>query len=110
MARSLNKVMIIGILGRDPEMRFTPNGQSVSSFSIACDRSWLSPEGERRVDTDWFNVVVWGDLAETVKKTLYKGCLTYVEGRLQTRVWTDNQGNQHKSVEIVAQEVMQLNG
>jgi single-strand DNA-binding protein len=109
MARSLNKVMIIGILGRDPEMRFTPNGQSVSSFSIACDRSWLSPDGERRVETDWFNVVVWGDLAETVKQTLYKGCLTYVEGRLQSRVWKDNQGNQRRSVEIVAQDIMLLN-
>lgn len=108
MARSLNKVMIIGIVGRDPEMRFTPNGQSVSSFSIACDRFWHSPQGERQVDTDWFNVVVWGDLAETVKQSLYKGCLAYVEGGLQTRVWKDDEGSQHRRVEIVAQEIMLL--
>lgn len=110
MTLCLNKVMIIGILGRDPEMRFTPNGQSVSSFSIGCNRPSSTLEGERQVETDWYHVVVWGDLAETVHQTLYEGCLAFVEGRLQTRIWRDEHGNQKKSVEIVAQQVMLLEG
>lgn len=106
MARGLNKVMIIGHLGRDPEMRFTPNGKSVASFSLACDRNWKSSDGEKHTDTEWFNVVAWGDLAEISKQYLSKGSLVYVEGRLQTRLWSDNNGNQHKNVEIVARDIL----
>jgi single-strand DNA-binding protein len=106
MTRGLNKVMIIGHLGRDPQMRFTPNGKSVASFSVACDRSWKSADGEKRKDTEWFNVVAWGDLAEISKQYLSKGSLVYVEGRLQTRDWSDKKGNQHKSVEVIARDIL----
>ena len=108
MARCLNKVMIIGHLGRDPEMRFTPTGKSVSSFSVACNRSWKSKDGERKTETDWFNVVAWGDLAEISKQYLSKGSLVYVEGRLQIRDWMDSNGNKQKSVEIIAREILML--
>jgi len=100
--------MVIGYLGRDPEMRFTPNGKSVSNFSIACSRSWKGSDGEKHTETEWFNVVAWGNLAEISKKFLVKGSLAYIEGRLQSRLWKDNDGNQHKSVEIVAQEILML--
>ena len=109
MARGLNKVMVIGFLGRDPEMRYTPSGKSVVSFSIACDRSWKNNDGEKHTETDWFNVVAWGDLAEICNKYLSKGSQAYVEGRIQTRTWKDNDGQQHKSVDIVAQQVLLLN-
>ena len=98
--------MIIGYLGRDPEMRFTPTGKSVSSFSVACNRSWKSKDGERHTDTDWFNVVAWGDLAEISKQYLSKGSMVYVEGRLQIREWVDSNGNSQKSVEIIARDIM----
>lgn len=106
MAHCLNKVMIIGYLGRDPEMRFTPTGKSVSSFSVACNRSWKSKDGERHTDTDWFNVVAWGDLAEISKQYLSKGSMVYVEGRLQIREWVDSNGSSQKSVEIIARDIM----
>lgn len=106
MARCLNKVMIIGYLGRDPELRFTPTGKSVSSFSVACNRSWKAKDGERKTETDWFNVVAWGDLAEFAKQYLSKGSMVYIEGRLQIRDWTDSNGNPQKSVEIVARDIM----
>lgn len=109
MARGLNKVMVIGFLGRDPEMRYTPSGKSVVSFSIACDRTWKDSDGEKHTETDWFNVVAWGDLAEICSKYLSKGSQAYVEGRIQTRTWKDNDGQQHKSVDIVAQQVLLLN-
>jgi len=108
MARGLNKVMVIGNLGRDPEMRFTPTGKSVANFSVACNRSWKNPGGELHKETEWFNTVAWGKLAEISKKYLKKGSLVYVEGRLQTRVWQDNDGNQHKSIEIVARDILLL--
>jgi len=109
MARGLNKVMIIGYLGRDPEMRFTPTGKSVASFSVACTRSWKSADGEVHTEIEWFNVIAWGELAEVSKQYLAKGSLVYVEGRLQTRTWQDNEGNQHKSIEITARDIMLLN-
>ena len=109
MARGLNKVMVIGYLGRDPEMRYTPNGRSVVSFSIACDRSWKNADGEKQTETDWFNVVAWGDLAEICNKYLSKGSQAYIEGRIQTRTWQDNEGQQRTSVDIVAQQVLLLN-
>lgn len=108
MARGLNKVMVIGYLGRDPEMRFTPSGKSVANFSIASSRSWKSADGEKQTETEWFNVVAWGSLAEIAKQYLEKGSLAYVEGRLQSRSWEDNKGVQHKSVEIVARDILLL--
>lgn len=109
MARGLNKVMVIGFLGRDPEMRYTPKGKSVVSFSIACDRYWKGSDGEKHKDTDWFNVVAWGELADICNKYLSRGSQAYVEGRIQTRIWQDKEGQQHKSVDIVAQQVLLLN-
>ena len=108
MSRGLNKVMIIGRLGREPEMRYTPSGKPVTTFSIATSRSWNTSEGERRTETEWFNVVAWGNLAEICKQYLNKGHLVYVEGRLQTRHWDDQEGNKHVSTEIVANEMIML--
>jgi single-strand DNA-binding protein len=108
MTRSLNKVMIIGRLGRDPEMRYTPSGRPVTTFSVATSRSWNTSEGERRSETEWFNVVAWGSLAEICKQYLNKGQQVYVEGRLQTRYWDDSEGNKHSSTEIVANEMIML--
>ncbi|MCJ7535192.1 MAG: single-stranded DNA-binding protein [Anaerolineales bacterium] len=108
MNRGLNKVMIIGRLGRDPEMRYTPSGRPVTTFNIASTRSWNSSDGERHTETEWFNIVAWGSLAEICKQHLTKNQQVYVEGRLQTRVWEDANGNKRSSTEIVAKEMIVL--
>lgn len=108
MSRGLNKVMIIGRLGRDPEMRYTPSGRPVTTFSVATSRSWNTADGERRTETEWFNVVAWSSLAEICNQYLVKGQQVYIEGRLQTRQWEDDQGKRHSSVEIVANEMIIL--
>jgi single-strand DNA-binding protein len=108
MNRGLNKVMIIGRLGRDPEMRYTPSGRPVTTFNIASTRSWNSSDGERHTETEWFNIVAWGSLAEICKQHLTKNQQVYVEGRLQTRVWEDTNGNKRSSTEIVAKEMIVL--
>ena len=108
MARGLNKVMIIGNLGRDPEMRYTPSGKPVTSFSLASSRSWVASDGERREETEWFNVVAWGTLAEICNQHLTKGQRVYVEGRLQTRSWEDDNGHRHFRTEVVANEMIIL--
>ncbi len=108
MSRGLNKVMIIGHLGREPEMRYTPSGRPVTSFSVATTRTWNSPDGERREETEWFNVVAWGNLAEICKQYLVKGQQVYVEGRLQTRRWEDQEGKKHFTTEVVANEMIML--
>lgn len=108
MARGLNKVMIIGHVGREPEMRYTPSGRPVTSFSVATSRTWTSAEGERREETEWFNIVAWGTLAEICKSHLSKGQQVYVEGRLQTRGWEDETGKKHFRTELVANEMILL--
>ncbi len=108
MSRGLNKVQVIGHLGKDPEMRYTPSGKPVTTFSVAVSRSWNSADGERHSETEWFNVVAWGNLAEICKQYLVKGQQVFVEGRLQTRRWDDKEGQKHTSVEIVANEMMML--
>ncbi|MBN1954494.1 MAG: single-stranded DNA-binding protein [Anaerolineae bacterium] len=108
MSRGLNKVMIIGNLGRDPEMRYTPSGRPVTSFSVATTRGWTNAEGERREETEWFNVVAWGNLAEICKQHLYKGRQVYIEGRLQTRGWEDAEGKKHYRTELVAHDMILL--
>src|SRR3954454_842936 len=108
MGRGLNKVMIIGYLGRDPEMRYTPSGRSVTSFSVVTSRSWTSAEGERREEHEWFNVVAWGNLAEICKSHLKKDAQVYIEGRLQTRGWEDEEGKRHYRTELVANEMIVL--
>jgi single-strand DNA-binding protein len=100
--------MIIGHLGRDPEMRYTPSGRPVTSFSLATSRNWTTADGERRSETEWFNIVAWGSLAEICNQYLKKGQQVYIEGRLQTRRWEDEEGNKRSSVEVVAREMIML--
>lgn len=108
MPRGLNKVMLIGQVGRDPEMRYTPSGKPVTSFSVATSRTWTTSEGERREATEWFNVVAWRDLAEICKQHLRKGCTVYIEGRLQTRSWESADGQRHYRTEVVADQMILL--
>ncbi len=102
---SLNKVMIIGNLGSEPEMRFTPNGRPVTSFSVATNRVYTTAEGERREETEWFSVVAWGKLAEQCNQFLTKGRLVYVDGRLRTHTWESQDGQRRYRNEIVADRV-----
>lgn len=104
----LNRVMIIGNLGRDPEMRYTPDGQAVTSFSLAATRTWSSSNGGRRDTTEWFNVVSWGSLAEICNQYLSKGRRVYVEGELRTRGWEQPDGRKHFRTELVANEMIML--
>jgi single-strand DNA-binding protein len=106
MTYGLNKVMILGNLGRDPEMRYTPSGRPVTTFSVAVSRTWNTADGERHTETEWFNVVAWSKLAETCKQYLAKGKQVYIEGRLQTRRWEDKEGVKHSTVEVVAAEMI----
>jgi single-strand DNA-binding protein len=99
--------MIIGNLGGDPEMRFTPDGKPVTNFSVAVNRRFTS-QGESREETEWFRVSAWNQLAERCQQFLTKGRQVYVEGRLQTRQWTGNDGQTRTSVEIVASDVVFL--
>ena len=108
MSRGLNRVMLIGHLGRDPEMRTTPSGRPVTSFSLATSRSWHTTDGERHEETEWFHVVAWGSLAEICQQHLLKGQRVFIEGRLQSRRWEDTDGLKHQSVEIVAREMIML--
>ena len=105
---SLNKCMIIGNLGRDPEMRYTPGGQAVTQFSVATNRNYRDPQGEWQSETEWFRVVVWGDQGERVAEYLRKGHKVYVEGRLQTRQWEDQSGNKRYTTELIANRVQSL--
>ena len=102
---SLNKVMIIGNLGSEPEMRYTPNGRPVTSFRVATNRVYTTPEGERREETEWFSVVAWNKLAEQCNQFLTKGRLVYAEGRLHTRTWESQDGQKHYRTEIIANRV-----
>ena len=108
MPRGLNKVMIIGQIGHDPDMRYTPSGKPVTSFSVTVTRTWVTAEGERREATEWFNVVAWGNLAEICNQYLRKGRRVYVEGHLQTRSWEDQNGQKHFRTELVANEMIML--
>jgi len=108
MSRGLNKVMIIGRLGRDPEMRYTPSGRPVTTFSVGANRSWSTSDGEKHTETEWFNVVAWGNLAEICKQLLSKGQRVYIDGRLQSRHWEDQKGSRHSTTEIVANEMIIL--
>jgi len=102
---SLNKVMIIGNLGSEPEMRFTPNGKPVTTFRVATNRAYTTPEGERKEETEWFAVVAWNKLAEQCNQFLTKGRLIYAEGRLHTRTWEAPDGQKHYRTEIIANRV-----
>jgi single-strand DNA-binding protein len=104
----LNKVMLIGNVGTDPEMRYTANGSAVTTFRIACNRNFSGPDGERREETEWFNIVTWNKLAETCSQFLQKGRRAYVEGRLQTRSWEGQDGQRRYRTEVIAQTVLFL--
>ena len=104
----LNKVMVIGNVGTDPEMRFTPNGNPVTSFRLATSRTFRTAEGERRQETEWFDVVTWNRLAETCNQFLGKGRRAYVEGRLKTRSWEGQDGQRRWQLEIIANRVLFL--
>ena len=108
MGLDLLQFSIIGYVGRDPEMRYTHSGRPVTSFSVDTRRTWVSYEGERREETEWFNVVAWGNLAEICKAHLSKNQQVYVEGRLQTRGWEDEMGKKHFRTELVANEMILL--
>lgn len=105
---SLNKVMIIGNVGRDPEMRYTANGTAQTLFSVAVNRNWRDGSGEWKEETEWFNIVTWRDLAERLAQSVTKGKQIYVEGRLQTRTWDDDQGVKHYRTELIANDVKML--
>lgn len=105
---SLNKAMIIGNLGRDPEMRYTPNGQAVTQFTVAVNRSRRDQDGNWQEETEWFRVVAWGPLAERTAEQLRKGRKVYVEGRIQTRQWEDKDGQKRYTTELVANQVTSL--
>ena len=102
---SVNRIIIIGNLGGEPEMRFTPNGRPVTSFSVATNRRYTTSEGERREETEWFTVVTWARLAEQCNQFLSKGKLVYVEGRLRSHSWEGQDGQKRYRNEIVADRV-----
>jgi single-strand DNA-binding protein len=104
----LNKVMLIGNLGKDPEMRYTANGKAVTQFSLAVNRTSSSADGERRDETEWFDVVAWDRLAELCSQFLQKGRKAYVEGRLHTRSWEGQDGQKRYRTEVVANTVLFL--
>lgn len=108
-SRSLNKVMLIGNLTRDPELRYTPQGSAVCSFGLATNRSWMPSEGgERREETEFHRIVAWNKLAELCSQLLTKGRKVYIEGRLQTRSWETPEGEKRQSTEIVAEDMVLL--
>lgn len=102
MAGSVNKVILIGRLGKDPEMRFTPNGRAVTNFTMATNENWTDQSGEKQERTEWHRIVTWGKLAENCAKLLSKGKQVYIEGRIQTRAWDDRDGNKRYTTEVVA--------
>lgn len=108
MARSLNRVQLIGNLTRDPELRYTPNGTAVCSFGLATNRSWTTDTGEKHEDTEFHRIVSWNKLAELCSQFLSKGRKVYVEGRLATRKWTAQDGQQRNATEVVIDEMILL--
>ena len=105
MAGSVNKVILIGNLGRDPEVRYTPSGQAVANFTVATNEAWTDKAGQKQERAEWHRVVVWGKTAENCGEYLSKGRQVYVEGSLRTRKWQDKQGNERYTTEIVANPV-----
>jgi len=105
---SLNKVMLIGNLGRDPEVRYTQGGAPVANFTMATTDRWTDPSGEKKERTEWHRIVVWGKQAEIAGEYLRKGRSVFVEGNLQTREWTDREGNKRYTTEVRAQRFQML--
>ena len=107
---SVNKVILVGNLGRDPELRYIPSGQAVANFTVATNERWRDKEGNNQERTEWHRIVVWGKSAENCAQFLQKGRSVYVEGKLQTQEWEDKEGNKRKTTEVVAQTVQFLGG
>ena len=105
---SINKVILVGHLGRDPEMRYTPSGAPVANFTLATNDVWTDKAGQKQERTEWHRIVVWGKTAEIAGQYLSKGKQVYVEGSLQTREWNDRDGNKRQTTEIRAQRVIML--
>ena len=101
----VNKVILIGNLGKDPEVRYTPNGQAVANFTIATNENWTDKQGQKQERTEWHRIVVWGKAAENCGEYLSKGRQVYIEGRLQTREWTNKEGVKQYTTEVVANPV-----
>ena len=110
MAGGVNKVILVGNLGADPEVRFTPRGQAVANFRIATSENWTDKAGQKQERTEWHRIVVWGKLGELCGEYLAKGRQCFVEGRLQTREWTDKEGKKNYTTEVVASNVVFLGG
>ena len=108
MARSLNRVQLIGNLTRDPELRYTPSGSAVCTFSIATNRSWTTDSGEKKEEVDFHRIIAWRKLAELCSQFLVKGRKVYVEGRLSTRNWTGQDGSQKSTTEVVIDDMILL--
>ncbi len=105
---SLNRVQLIGNLGRDPDVRFTPKGTPCTRFSIAANHIWVTADGERKTETDWVNIEAWGKLGEICQKYLHKGSLVYVEGRLHTEHWDDDKGETQYLTKVIATGMQML--
>jgi len=105
---SLNKVLLIGRLGKDPEIRYTPDGAPVANFSLATSEFWTDKSGTRQERTEWHNIVAWNKLADLSKRYLAKGRQVFVEGRIRTREWDDKDGNKRRTTEIVASQMVLL--
>jgi single-strand DNA-binding protein len=108
MANGINKVTLIGCLGQDPEMKYTPDGTAVANFSVAINESWTGTDGQKHEKVEWARVVAWRKLAEVVGKYLHKGSKVYVEGKLQARKWDDQAGQTHYMTEVVASTALFL--
>ena len=106
--RGLNKVIIIGHVGKDPEIRYTQSGTAVANFSVATTENWKDKSGENRERTEWHNIVAWEGIAKVCDQYLRKGRQVYIEGKIQTRKWKDNKGNDRRSTEIVANNIIML--
>lgn len=105
---ALNKVLLIGNLGKDPEIRYTPDGTQVATFSLATSETWNDKSGNRQEHTEWHTIVAWNKLAELSKRYLSKGRQVYIEGRLRTREWTDKEGNKRRTTEVIASQMVLL--
>ena len=107
---SVNKVILLGRLGQDPELKYTPNGSAVCNFSVATTESWTDKSGQKQDKTEWHRIVVWGKLAELCNQYLSKGRQAFIEGKLQTRSWDDKDGNKKYTTEILASTVQFIGG
>ena len=110
MAKGVNKAIIVGRLGQDPSIRYMPNGNAVANFTVATSEQWNDQQGQKQEKTEWHRITIYGKLAEIAGKYLHKGSNVYLEGRLQTREWTDQQQVKRYTTEIIANEMQMLDG